>query len=126
VLIRLLFGEVRVTLRGWLETEWSEGYAREPGRPAFVKTRVKVLAINIYRYTDYREYLKAYFSERKRNDTKFSHRYLSRRLGLASPNFIMMVMQGKRNITQQMAFRISTEFKLDPKETEYFENLPLI
>jgi uncharacterized protein (TIGR02147 family) len=33
----------------------------------------------------------------------------------------MLVMQGKRSITQQMAFRISAEFKHGPKEAEYFE-----
>jgi uncharacterized protein (TIGR02147 family) len=79
--------------------------------------------INIFQYTDYREYLKAYFVWRKKSDPKFSHRYFSRRLGLISTNFIMMVMQGKRNITQPMAFRISGEFKHNPKEAEYFESL---
>lgn len=77
--------------------------------------------INVYQYTDYREYLKAYFENRKKNDPKFSHRYLARRLGLSAPNFIMMVMQGKRNLTRQLAFRISEEFGHNPKEAEYFE-----
>jgi uncharacterized protein (TIGR02147 family) len=77
--------------------------------------------INVYQYTDYRQYFKAYFDDRKKNDSKFSHRYLSRRLGLTSPNFIMMVMQGKRNLTRALAFKISEEFKHDPKEAEYFE-----
>jgi len=75
----------------------------------------------IFIYTDYREYLKAYFDKRKKNDPKFSHRYLSRRLGLTSPNFIMMVMQGKRNLTRTLRFRISEEFHHLPKEAEYFE-----
>lgn len=78
-------------------------------------------AINVYHYVDYRQYLKDYFEERKKNDPKFSHRYLSRRLGLKSPNFIMMVMQGKRNLTSALAFSITEEFKLDKKEAEYFE-----
>jgi uncharacterized protein (TIGR02147 family) len=77
----------------------------------------------IFMYTDYREYLKAYFNKRKRDDPKFSHRYLSRRLGLSSPNFIMMVMQGKRNLTRSLRFRISEEFKHLPKEAEYFESM---
>jgi uncharacterized protein (TIGR02147 family) len=79
--------------------------------------------INVYQYIDYREYLKTYFNERKKNDPRFSHRYLSRRLGLTSPNFIMMVMQGKRNLTRPLAFKISEEFKHNTKETEYFECL---
>jgi uncharacterized protein (TIGR02147 family) len=79
--------------------------------------------INLYQYTDYREYLIAYFNGRKKTDSKFSHRYLSRRLGLSSPNFIMMVMQGKRNLTRPLAFKISEEFKHNSKEAEYFESL---
>jgi uncharacterized protein (TIGR02147 family) len=77
--------------------------------------------VNIFQHTDYREYLKAYFDERKKNDPKFSHRYLCRRLGLAAPNFIMLVMQGKRNITRSLAFRISEEFRHNSRETDYFE-----
>jgi uncharacterized protein (TIGR02147 family) len=80
-------------------------------------------AINVFQYTDYRAYLRAYFDERKKNDPKFSHRYLCRRLGLAAPNSIMLVMQGKRNITRSLAFRISEEFKHSIKEAEYFESM---
>lgn len=79
--------------------------------------------INVYQFTNYREYLKAYFEERKKHDPKFSHRYLSRRLGLSSPNFIMMVMQGKRNLTRSLAFKISQEFNHDENEAEYFESI---
>ena len=79
--------------------------------------------INVYQFINYREYLKAYFKGRKKHDPKFSHRYLSRRLGLSSPNFIMMVMQNKRNLTRSLTFKISQEFKHDDKEAEYFENI---
>lgn len=78
---------------------------------------------NVYQFTNYREYLKVYFEERKKHDPKFSHRYLSRRLGLSSPNFIMMVMQGKRNLTRSLAFKISQEFNHEDKEAEYFESI---
>jgi uncharacterized protein (TIGR02147 family) len=80
-------------------------------------------AINVFHYTDYRAYLRAYFDERKKSDPKFSHRYLCRRLGLAAPNSIMLVMQGKRNITRSLAFRISEEFRHTVKEAEYFESM---
>jgi uncharacterized protein (TIGR02147 family) len=78
-------------------------------------------SINIYQHTDYRAYLRDWFEERKKSDPKLSHRYLCRRLGLASPNFIMLVMQGKRSISRSLAFRISEEFKHSARETEYFE-----
>lgn len=64
--------------------------------------------------------MKAFFAERKAKGAGFSHRSLCRRLGLASPNFILMVMQGKRNLTRPLAFRISGEADHDEKETEYF------
>jgi uncharacterized protein (TIGR02147 family) len=79
--------------------------------------------ISVYQYIDYREYLKAYFEDRKKNDSKFSHRYLMSRLGLVSPVFIMLVIQGKRHITPQLAHKISKEFKHTSREAEYFENL---
>jgi uncharacterized protein (TIGR02147 family) len=78
---------------------------------------------SIFHYICYQDYLKAYFSARKKDDPKFSHRYLSTKLGLSSPNFIMLVMQGKRKLTRSMAFKISKAFKLLPKEAEYLESM---
>ncbi|MCX7725420.1 MAG: TIGR02147 family protein [Chitinispirillaceae bacterium] len=79
--------------------------------------------ISIYKYLDYRKYLKDYFCTRKKIDPKFSHRYLSRRLGLSSTNFILMVMQGKRNLTLKLVHKISEVFNHDQREAEYFECL---
>jgi uncharacterized protein (TIGR02147 family) len=76
---------------------------------------------SIFQFIRYQDYLKEYFEARKKADPKFSHRFLSKRLGLLSPNFIMMVMQGKRKLTRSMAYKISQEFKLSKKETDYLE-----
>lgn len=76
---------------------------------------------SIFQFICYQDYLKEYFGSRKKADPKFSHRFLSKRLGLTSPNFIMMVMQGKRKLTREMANKISQEFKLSKKESEYLE-----
>lgn len=76
--------------------------------------------VRIYEHINYREYLKAYFNDRKKRDTKFSHRFLARKLGLVSPTFMMLVMQGKRNITEELAARIASALKLNDKEGEYF------
>ena len=46
--------------------------------------------INIFEHTNYREYLKAYFGERRKKDKKFSHRWLAQKLDLATSNFIML------------------------------------
>ncbi len=76
--------------------------------------------VRVYEYVNYREYLKAYFQDRKARDPKFSHRFLARKLDLVSPTFMMLVMQGKRNITEELAARIATALKLSDKEGEYF------
>jgi uncharacterized protein (TIGR02147 family) len=79
--------------------------------------------VNIFEFTDFREYLKAYFKDRKKSDPKFSHRWLAMRLELATSNFILLVMQGKRALSPLLRSRISEVFKHSRKETEYFENM---
>jgi uncharacterized protein (TIGR02147 family) len=79
--------------------------------------------VNVFEFTDYREYLKAYFEDRKKTDGKFSHRWLARRLDLSTSNFIMLVMQGKRNLNAGLCLKISEVFKHSSKETAYFENM---
>lgn len=79
--------------------------------------------VNLYEYVNYREYLQTYFAHSKERDSKFSHRFLARRLGLLSPNFMMLVMQGKRNITRSLTSRISDALKHNDKEADYFENM---
>jgi|WetSurMetagenome_2_1015567.scaffolds.fasta_scaffold00072_52 uncharacterized protein (TIGR02147 family) len=77
--------------------------------------------VSIFHYLCYQDFLKAYFAAKKKDDRKFSHRFLSNKLGLSSSNFIMLVMQGKRKLTRSMSFKISRAFRLTPKEAEYLE-----
>lgn len=79
--------------------------------------------INIFEFMDFREYLRSYFEDRKKTDPKFSHRWLAGRLDLSTSNFIMLVMQNKRNLTSSLRQRISDVFKLSRKEADYFENM---
>jgi uncharacterized protein (TIGR02147 family) len=66
--------------------------------------------VNVFDFIDYREYLKAYFEDRKASDPKFSHRWLAGRLDLSTSNFILLVMQGKRNLNAGLCLRISEVF----------------
>lgn len=79
--------------------------------------------INIFDFTDFRAYLKAYFEDRKKSEPKFSHRWLATRLDLATSNFILLVMQGKRNLNSGFCLRISEVFRHSCKEAEYFEKM---
>jgi uncharacterized protein (TIGR02147 family) len=79
--------------------------------------------VNIFEFTDFRAYLTEYFKDRKKSDPKFSHRWLAMRLELATSNFILLVMQGKRSLSPLLRSRISEVFKHSRKEAEYFENM---
>jgi uncharacterized protein (TIGR02147 family) len=79
--------------------------------------------VSIFEFTDYREYLKAYFEDGKKTEQKFSHRWLSRKLGLSTPNLVLLVMQGKRNLTPTVRYRLSEVLKHTRKEARYFEHM---
>jgi uncharacterized protein (TIGR02147 family) len=77
--------------------------------------------VSVFSYSNYREYLRDYFSERKKSDPSFSHRWLAGRLGLATSNFMLLVIQGKRNMSQSVCMRLSDTLRHTRKEAEYFE-----
>jgi uncharacterized protein (TIGR02147 family) len=79
--------------------------------------------VAIFEYTDYRLYLRDIFDEKKRQNPAFSHRALARKLGLATSNYVMLIMQGKRNLNADLRFKMSEVFRHNQKETEYFEEM---
>jgi len=78
---------------------------------------------NVFEYINYRDFLKDKFADLKGKCPFFSHRYLAGKLGLSTPNFILLVMQGKRNLNPSLANRLATVLKLDAREVEYFETM---
>jgi uncharacterized protein (TIGR02147 family) len=78
---------------------------------------------NIFEYTNFREYLKDKFEELKRENPKFSHRHLAKKLDLATPNLIWLVIQGKRNLTQPVRRKLSKVLGHSKKEALYFYTL---
>lgn len=79
--------------------------------------------INIYEYTNFRDYLKDYFEEAKKDEPNFSHRYLAQKLDLSTPNLILLIMQGKRNLTKTVRFKLSHFLGHSQKEAQYFETM---
>ena len=59
-----------------------------------------------FQFQDYREFLRAYYAERKTH-AKISYRAFSRRAGLGSPNYLKLVMDGARNLSPAMAGRFA-------------------
>jgi uncharacterized protein (TIGR02147 family) len=78
---------------------------------------------NIYQYLDYRAYLKDLFEFRKQKSKNFSYRYFSGKAGFASPNFLKLVIDGERNITNESIAKIAKGFGLNKQEREFLENL---
>lgn len=79
--------------------------------------------INIYEFTLYQEYLKAYYQYQKENNSNFSHRNFSRAAGFSSPSYLNMVMSGKRKLTANSIIQFVSALGLGTREANYFETM---
>ncbi len=79
---------------------------------------------DIYNYLDYRRFLKNYYAEQKdKKGSAFSFRSFARQAGLSSPNFLKLVMDGKRNLGPDGIKSFAKALKLSKEDAVYFENL---
>ena len=79
---------------------------------------------DLFKYLDHRRYLKDYYREQKeKRGSTFSFRTFARAAGLSSPNFLKLVMDGKRNLGPDGIARFGKALRLNKEETTYFENL---
>ena len=79
--------------------------------------------INLFDYTNYRDFLRDKYDELKNESSSFSYRYFSMKCGYSSPNFLKLVTEGKRNLSQESVKKFSHFFKFDKNEKIYFEKL---
>ena len=63
------------------------------------------------------------FQHRKATTPRYSHRLFARMAGFAAPNFLKLVIDGKRNLTSTSIAQVAKGFKLKKSEREFFENL---
>jgi len=77
----------------------------------------------LFTYLDYRKYLADAFEGMKAGHPGFSHRAFARMAGFRSSNFLMLVMQGKRNLSGTGIQKVARALKLKKKEVQFFENL---
>ena len=75
---------------------------------------------HVFDYLDYRAYLRDVYQHKKATEYGFSHRSFSRRAGLRSSNYLMLVMSGERNLTADMAHQFARACGLDEPESNYF------
>lgn len=79
-------------------------------------------APQVFEYLDYRAFLKDYYVYKKAK-RGFSFRSFSKRAGLGSPNYLKLVMDGERNLSQRMAGRFAKALGLDQDDSTYFARL---
>lgn len=79
--------------------------------------------MKIFEYDNYRSYLRDLYAHYKRTKPHFSYRYFSRKAGFRSPNFLKLVIEGKRNLSPESVEKVAKALKLGRKEAEFFRVL---
>lgn len=78
---------------------------------------------SLFNYEDYRKFLADWFLWMKETKGGFSHRAFSRWAGFKSPNQLLLVIEGKRNIPLSSINKYLRVLKLKAGEKRYFELL---
>ena len=71
---------------------------------------------NIFIYHDFRQYLKDYFADQKTRKRAFSHRFILKKMGIASSGFLGNILSGKRNLPLSHVSRLGEALGLNPVE----------
>jgi len=79
--------------------------------------------VTIFEYDNYRAYLGDLYKLYKETKPHFSYRYFSQKAGFRSPNFLKLVIEGKRNLSAESIEKFTNALKLGKKETEFFRVL---
>jgi uncharacterized protein (TIGR02147 family) len=74
-------------------------------------------------YTDYRKFLKDYYSAQKKAYHYFSYRYFCNKAGISSPALFKEVVAGKRNLTDRTTVAFIKGMGLSDGDASYFRTL---
>lgn len=77
---------------------------------------------NLFEYRDYRLFLRDYYDYFKKKKT-FSLRIFSKRAGFKSINIYKLVMEGRRNLTEESFVKFMKGIRLNKSEREFFIHL---
>lgn len=78
---------------------------------------------SVFEHIDFRAFLRDHFDASKRLKPHYSYRYFARRAGFSSPNFLKLVVEGKRNLSRAMTESFAKALGLDAKESAFFADL---
>ena len=79
--------------------------------------------VGVYAYLDYRAFLRDHYAAKKAASRAFSYRAFSKRAGVASPNYLKLVVEGKRSLSPKMSERFAHACGLDADASRYFVHL---
>jgi uncharacterized protein (TIGR02147 family) len=78
---------------------------------------------NIYRYDDFRVFLKETFAWRKARDDDYSYRKFAKDAGISNPGYLLDVIIGKRTLSDNAVGKTAKAFELNEAEGEFFKLL---
>ncbi len=79
--------------------------------------------LSLYNYIDYRQYLRDFYSAQKDKNPNFSYRSFAMKARLTSPNYLKLVMDGQRPLTDRNLPFFVRGLRLDHDEEKYFRLL---
>lgn len=74
-------------------------------------------------FLDYRRFLAEFYAAKKERQRSFSYRIFSSKTGVASPNYMKLIIDGERSLTPPHARRVAKYCELNEAETGYFLTL---
>lgn len=77
----------------------------------------------VYKYENYREFLKDYFSTQKEQKKNFTQKWFAKKCGFSSHSYCRMIIKGERNLSKESVEKIASAIPLKERETQYFKTL---
>lgn len=77
----------------------------------------------VQQFSDYRRFLRDFYEAKKSQRSGFSFRRFSSLCGFKSPNYLQLVMNGERNLSEEMARKVADVVGLKTFEKRYFLSL---
>lgn len=79
--------------------------------------------IHVYDFSDFRAYLKSWFAHAKATRRGYSYRVFASKAGFATSNFLLLVIQGRRNLSADSIKKVAMAIGLNHNEEEFFRHL---
>jgi uncharacterized protein (TIGR02147 family) len=103
-----------------LETQISNTTTTEPQQVSFFEVKEP----EISDFLNYRDFLRSFYLY-KRETTKshlrrYNYSYFSAAADIRSPNYLRLVIEGQRNLSEEMAYRFAKAMQLNKESTDEF------